>query len=134
MIYFRNRCDRTPTVCRSVESDCLRKPVKIFYSYTTIQHAVQVPIKIFTTRVNTYSRRITLKPELKLTTVDGVIRLRENQFAVKQTDSNTFEVFLLEPCSRSISQFDIDLKIDFYSEAHFTSCLLNKIHVDVIDY
>ena len=76
-----------------------------------------------------------LKPELKIVALDGgVVRLREDQFSVKQADANTFEVYLLEPCSRAVQQFEVDLKIDFYSESHFSSCLLNKIHVDVVDY
>ena len=61
-----SRCDRAPVVCKYGEMECLRKPMKIFYSYTSVSHMMQVPMRIFTTRVNTYSRRIKVKGDFKV--------------------------------------------------------------------
>ncbi|RNA08865.1 Fibulin-1 [Brachionus plicatilis] len=126
-----SRCDRAPTTCRYAEPECLRKPMKIFYSYTSISYRVRAPIRIFTTRVNTYSRRIKLKYEFKLIDSNGN-NLREDQFMVKQTESNTFDIFLLEQC-RASESFQLELKIEFYNDIQFSSCLLNKIHVFVTE-
>jgi hypothetical protein len=111
--------------------ECLRRPVKIFYSYTSISQMAQVPIRIFTTRVNSYSRRLKLKYEFKLLDFQGE-RLREDQFLVKQVDTNTFDVFLLEAC-RATESFKLELKIDFYNENQFSSCLSNQIYVIVTE-
>jgi hypothetical protein len=105
--------------------------MKIFYSYSTFSHLVPVPIKIFTTKVNTYSRRIKLKPDLKLVTAEGEV-LREDQFSVKQVDTNTFEVYLMEACYAT-QNLQLELKIDFYTETQFSSCLLNKIFVFITE-
>lgn len=118
-------------MCKFGEMDCLRKPMKIFYSHTSFSHLVPVPIRIFTTRVNSYSRRIKLKYEFKLIDTQG-LHLREDQFLVKQTDSNTFDIFLLEPC-RAAENFQLELKIEFYNENQFSSCLLNKIFVYITE-
>lgn len=105
--------------------------MKIFYSYTSISYQVQVPIRIFTTRVKTYNHRVNLKYEFKLVDSHGN-NLRENQFMVKQTESNTFDIFLLEQC-RASESFQLELKIEFYNNYQFSSCLLNKIHVFVTE-
>lgn len=90
-----------------------------------------VPIKLFTTRVNTYSRRIKLKYEFKLIDSGGA-RLRDEQFLVKQVDTNTFDVYLLETC-RANEDFQLELKIEFFNDNQFSSCLLNKIFVYVTE-
>jgi hypothetical protein len=125
-----SRCDRAPVVCKYGEMDCIKKPMKIFYSYSSISSTSQVPLRIFTTRVNTYSRRIRIKHEFKIIDSQGQ-HLREDQFLVKQTDLNTFDIFLLEPCKAS-DRFSMELKIEFYNENQFQSCLLNKIYLFVV--
>jgi hypothetical protein len=109
--------------------ECLRKPVKIFYSHTSISVRSQVPLRIFTTRVNSYSRRIKLKYEFKLLDYQGGY-VSQEQFTVKQIDTNTFDVYLLEPC-RATESFKLELKIDFYNDNQFSSCLSNQIYVYV---
>ncbi len=132
--YFLNspRCDRERAVCRYGDAnyhDCLRKPMKIFYSHSTFSNLVPVPVKIFTTRVTTYSRRIKYRYDLKLIKADGN-SLTRDEFEVKQTDSNTFEIYLLKQCLVQ-ENLELDLKIEFYNEETFTSCLLNKVFVFV---
>ena len=90
---------------------------------------VPVPVKIFTTRVTTYSRRIKYRYDLKLVKADGN-SLTRDEFEVKQTDSNTFEIYLLKQCLVQ-ENLELDLKIEFYNEETFTSCLLNKVFVFV---
>ncbi len=92
---------------------------------------VPVPIRIFTTKVNTYNRRIRLQYEFKVVDSEGY-RLREDQFMVKQTESNTFDIFLLEPCKQA-NNLQLELKIEFYYDSQFSSCLLNKIFVFISD-
>ena len=126
-----SRCDRSHVICKYGDLECLRKPMKIFYSHATFSYLVPVPIKIFTTRVSTYSRRIKFKYDLKLIKSDGN-SLREDQFSVKQVDSNTFEIYLLEQCLAA-ENIQLDLRIEFYSDNQFSSCLLNKVFVYVTD-
>ena len=125
------RCDRDRTsVCRYGDAsyhDCIRKPMKIFYSHSTFSHLVPVPVKIFTTRVTTYSRRIKFKYDLELVTSTGYT-LTKDQFQVKQVDSNTFEIYLLKACLMQ-ENIQLDLKIEFYNEAQFSSCIMNKVFV-----
>ena len=125
------RCERVDVVCENMDMDCFRRPMKIFYSYTSFSHLVPVPIRIFTTRVSSNSRRIKYKYDLKLIHTDGY-KLRDDQFTVKQVDSNTFEVYLNEACI-SPSNIQLDLKIEFYKESLYSSCLMNKIFVYVTD-
>lgn len=89
-----------------------------------------VPMRIYTTRVNTYSRRIKVKSDFKVVDSQGS-HLREDQFMVKQTDPNTFDIYLLEQCKVS-EKFSLELKIEFYNEYQFQSCLLNKIYLFVV--
>jgi hypothetical protein len=105
--------------------------MKIFYSHTSFSYLVPVPIRVFTTRVNTYSRRIRLEYDFKVTDSKG-LHLREDQFLVKQTDANTFDVFLLEPC-KAAENLQLELKIEFYNDNQFSSCLLNKIFVYITE-
>lgn len=126
-----NRCDRTNAICKYGDSACLREPMKIFYSHTSFSYMVPMPLRIFTTRVNVYSRRILLKYDFKVTDSSGQ-QLREDQFMVRQTDDRTFDVYLLERCKAN-DDFNLDLKIEFYQDERFSSCLLNKIHVYVTD-
>lgn len=125
-----SRCDRAPVVCKYGEMECLRKPMKIFYSYTSVSHMMQVPMRIFTTRVNTYSRRIKVKGDFKVVDSSGA-HLREDQFMVKQTDPTTFDIYLLEQC-KTAEKFSLELKIEFYNEVQFQSCLLNKIYLFIV--
>ena len=106
--------------------------MKIFYSYTSFSYLVPVPIRIFTTRVNTYSRRIRLQHEFKVVDSNGG-KLREDQFLVKQTDANTFDIYLLEPCKQS-ENLSLELKIDFFNDSQFSSCLLNRIFVFITEW
>lgn len=129
-IFFSSRCDRAPVVCKYGEMECLRQPSKIFYSYTSISHQATVPMRIFTTRVNTYSRRIKVKSDFKVIDSKGV-QLREDQFVVKQSDPNTFDIFLLEQCKVS-EKFSMELKIEFFNEYQFQSCLLNKVFLFIV--
>lgn len=126
-----SRCDRAHVVCRYGDLECLRKPMKIFYSHATFSYLVPVPIKIFTTRVSTFSRKIKFKHDLKLVKADGNY-LREDQFTVKQVDANTFEIYLLEQCLAA-ENIQLDLRIEFYSDNQFSSCLLNKVFVYVTE-
>jgi hypothetical protein len=105
--------------------------MKIFYSHTSFSYLVPVPIRIFTTKVNTYSRRIRLQYEFKVIDSQGM-KLREDQFLVKQTDANTFDIYLLEPCKQAES-LNLELKIDFYNDNQFSSCLLNRIFVFITE-
>ena len=104
-------------------------PMKIFYGYSTFSHMVPLPVRVFTARVTTYSRRIKFKTDLKLVRSNGN-RLRQDQFEVRQLDSNTFEVFLLEQCLID-EKIQLELNIELYNENQFSSCLLNKIFVFV---
>lgn len=104
--------------------------MKIFYSYTSVSHVMPVPMRIFTTRVNTYSRRIKVKSDFKIVDSQGT-HLSADQFMVKQTDANTFDIFLLEAC-RASEKFSMELKIEFYNENQFQSCLLNKIYLFIV--
>ena len=127
------RCDRERAVCRYGDPDyhdCLRRPMKIFYSHSTFSHLVPLPVKIFTTRVTTYSRRIKYKYELKLISASGS-QLTEDEFKVKQVNNNTFEIYLLKQCHVA-QNIQLDLKIEFYNEATFSSCLLNKVFVCIM--
>ena len=92
---------------------------------------VPMPLRIFTTRVNVYSRRIKLKYDFKVTDSQGQ-HLREDQFMVKQTDDKTFDVYLLAPCKAN-DNLSLELKVEFYQDSQFSSCLLNKIYVYVTD-
>lgn len=128
------RCDRERAVCRYGDPDyhdCLRRPMKIFYSHSTFSHLVPLPVKIFTTRVTTYSRRIKYKYELKLISASGS-QLTEDEFKVKQVNNNTFEIYLLKQCHVA-QNIQLDLKIEFYNEATFSSCLLNKVFVFITE-
>jgi len=100
--------------------------MKIFYSHSTFSSMVPVPVKIFTTRVTTYSRRIKYRYDLKL--INNGNSLSRDEFEVKQTDNNTFEIYLLKQCLVQ-ENLELDLKIEFYNEETFTSCLLNKVFV-----
>ncbi len=126
-----NRCDRLNAICKYGDLECLRRPMKIFYSYTSFSHLVPMPLRIFTTRVNVYSRRIKLKYDFKVTDSQGQ-HLREDQFLVKQTDDRTFDVYLLERCKAN-DNLSLELKVEFYQDSQFSSCLLNKIYVYVTD-
>jgi hypothetical protein len=130
-----SRCDRDRVVCRYGDVgyyDCLRKPMKIFYSHSTFSHLVPLPVKIFTTRVTTYSRRIKFRYDLQLVNNMNGKSLTKNQFMVKTVDSNTFEIYLLEHCVAN-QNIQLDLKIEFYNEDTFSSCLLNKVFVFVTE-
>lgn len=105
--------------------------MKIFYSHSTFSHMVPVPVKIFTTRVTTYSRRIKFRYDLNLVTSTGT-QLMRDEFMVKQVDNNTFEIYLLKQCLVS-QNIQLDLKIEFYNEDTFSSCLLNKVFVFITE-
>ena len=105
--------------------------MKIFYSHSTFSYKVPVPVKIFTTRVTTYSRRIKFRYDLQLIDMKGRALTKE-QFMVKMVDSNTFEIYLLEQCTAN-QNIQLDLKIEFYNEETFSSCLLNKVFVFVTE-
>ena len=129
------RCDRERAVCRYGNPDyheCLRKPMKIFYSHSTFSHMVPVPVKIFTTRVTTYSRRIKFRYDLTLVNTGTGDQLTKDEFMVKQVDNNTFEIYLLKQCLVS-QNIQLDLKIEFYNEETFSSCLLNKVFVFITE-
>ncbi len=126
-----SRCDRVHDICRYGDLECLRRPSKIFYIPYTFSYLQPVPVKIFSTKVSTYSRRIKFRHEFKLVKTDGN-HLREDQFEVKQIDANTFEIYLLEQCLVA-QNIQLELKIEFYSDNQFQSCLLNKVFVFVTE-
>jgi hypothetical protein len=93
---------------------------------------VPVPVKIFTTRVTTYSRRIKFRYDLTLVNTGTGDQLTKDEFMVKQVDNNTFEIYLLKQCLVS-QNIQLDLKIEFYNEETFSSCLLNKVFVFITE-
>jgi hypothetical protein len=132
ILFYSKRCERQNVICKYGDYDCLKKPMKIFYSYSSFSRYVPVPIRIFTTRIKTYSRRIRLQYDLNLISRDSGAPMSKDYFTVKQVDGNTFDVYLLEP-SIEPENWQLDLRIEFYSHQTFSSCLLNKIFIYITD-